>query len=122
MFYIAFFEIIAVAWLYGGNRLAKNVEKMNGEKVNIFFKISWYVVTPVFIFIIWILNWYQYEPITYGKYEFPVGAQVFGWTVALISLVSIPIGAMHTIYNTSAKTLKDVCFFCFFFIKLIEFN
>jgi hypothetical protein len=96
--------------LYGGGRLAKNVERMNGEKVNIYFKISWYVITPVFILIIWILNWYQYEPITYGKYEFPIGAQIFGWCIALISIASIPIAAIHTVYTSSAKTLKEVLF------------
>jgi hypothetical protein len=107
VFYVGFFEIVAIIWFYGGNRLARNVFKMNGERVNIYFKICWYFVTPVFIFVIWMLNWIQYEPITYGKYKFSSGALSFGWCIAAASLVAIPLGALHTLVKAKGKNIKE---------------
>lgn len=80
---------------------------MTGSKPSIFFRVCWYGVTPMFILIIWGVNWYRYEPITYGSYEFPLGAQLFGWTIALISIISIPLGAIHTLLNTPGKTFSQ---------------
>ena len=81
---------------------------MNNEKPNKVIVVTWYVVTPVFILIIWGFNWIKYEPIKYGDYEFPVGFQLFGWCIALISIISIPLAAVHTLYKSSGKTLYEV--------------
>ena len=111
IFYVGFFEVIAVAWFYGGNKLAKNIRIMNGERVNIYFKVCWYFVSPAFIFVIWMLNWIQYEPIKYGKYEFSGGALAFGWCIAMISIIAVPIGAIHTIVNAEGKSIKEKLLF-----------
>jgi hypothetical protein len=129
VFYIGFFEVMAIAWIYGNscfeliasililnallsftgaNRLAKNIKLMNNQKPNIFFVTCWYFVSPVFIFAIWVFSWYQYEPISYGSYKFSAGAQAFGWCIALISIISIPLGAIHTVINTPGKNLSQV--------------
>ena len=84
---------------------------MNGEVVNIYFKICWYGITPVFIFVIWMLNWIQYEPIKYGTYEFSGGAQGFGWCIAVLSLIVIPLGAIHTFVNSKGTTFKQKLFY-----------
>lgn len=99
---------MAIVWIYGAKRLAKNIFLMTGSKPNVYFLACWYVITPAFIIIIWAFNWYHYEPITYGDYQYSVGAQTFGWSIALISIVSIPIGAVHTLVKTPGKTLKEV--------------
>lgn len=85
---------------------------MNGERPNIFFKICWYGVTPAFILIIWGFNWYFYEPVKYGNsYTFGTGPQTFGWFIAMISIVSIPLGAIHTFANAPGKTFKKKFFY-----------
>lgn len=85
---------------------------MNGETVNIYFKICWYGVTPIFIFVIWMLNWIEYEPIKYGTYEFSAGAQGFGWCIAVLSLIVIPLGAVHTFMNAKGTNLRAKFFNC----------
>ncbi|CAF0789248.1 unnamed protein product [Brachionus calyciflorus] len=110
LFYIAFFEVIAIVWIYGANRLAKNVFLMTGSKPNRYFVICWYIISPLFIIIIWTFNWIKYEPVKYGNYEFPVGAQLFGWCIALVSIVAIPLGAIHTIIKTPGKNFSEKFF------------
>ncbi|XP_050062237.1 sodium- and chloride-dependent GABA transporter ine-like isoform X2 [Aphis gossypii] len=45
--YIAFFEVIAVSWMYGGNKMAADIERITGMKPLWFFKFSWYITTPL---------------------------------------------------------------------------
>ena len=108
VFYIAFFEIIAVIWAYGGLRLRKNVYLMNRQRASIFFVACWYVLSPVLVFGIWLLNWVQYESVTYENRSFNWPAQLFGWCVSFVSLLAIPAGAVHTLLNTPGKTFRKV--------------
>lgn len=62
--YIAFFEVIAVSWMYGGNKMAADIERITGMKPLWFFKFSWYITTPLslmvnYIYIIIILSGIQ---------------------------------------------------------------
>jgi hypothetical protein len=108
LFYSAFFEVAAVFWIYGGKRLARNIKTMNGETVNIFFLLCWYVVSPLFIFTVWLLNWIQFEPIKYGNYEYPLTMKIFGWLITLVSISAIPLAAAHTLAHTPGSSLYNV--------------
>lgn len=88
--------------------MSNNVESMTGKKPNKFILLCWYIVSPLFILIIWIFNWIQYTPITYGKYNYSFGAMTFGWCIALFSIIAIPAGAIHTIYHSPEKTFIKV--------------
>lgn len=103
VFYVAFFETIAIVWIYGASRLAKNIQSLNGEKPNWYIVMCWYVVSPIFVLVIWSFNWYDIfttnEIITYGDYKFNNGAMGFGWGIAIVSICAIPAGAVHTIYK-----------------------
>ena len=76
---------------------------MNGERPNKLIVLCWYVVSPGFVIIIWSFNWYDVatsgELITYGTYKFNAGALTFGWSIAFLSIISIPLGAIHTIFS-----------------------
>jgi solute carrier family 6 GABA transporter-like protein 6/8/11/12/13 len=121
VFYIAFFEIVAVLWVYGANRLSKNIYMMTGQMPGFYFTVCWYAVTPLFVVTIWLLNWVQYTPITYGKYEYSLGAQLFGWAISLVSIAAIPAGAVHTYINTPGKNFYQVSIFFCFFLELKPF-
>ena len=51
--YIAFFECIAVVWLYGVKRLSSNVRDMTGAYPNWFFRYCWMFFSPLLILAIW---------------------------------------------------------------------
>ncbi|CAF1211881.1 unnamed protein product [Didymodactylos carnosus] len=109
LMYIAFFEVIAIVWFYGAKRLANNVEEMTGKQPHIFFVICWYAVAPALILAIWIFSFTDLKRIRFGKdYVFPVWAETVGWCIALLSIIAIPLGAMHAIYKADGNTLWQV--------------
>ena len=90
--------------------MAKNVERLNGEKPNIYFIIAWYFISPTFVFIIWVFSWVQYEPLMYAGKEFSPGAQAFGWIIAFVSISAIPIAAAHSVMKAPGITIIQVEF------------
>lgn len=101
----------------GAKKLSKNIEAMTGKKPNKFILVCWYFASPLFILIIWIFNWAQYTPITYGKYHYSSTAMTFGWFICSISIVAIPAGAIHTLWNSPEKKLINV-FYLFYLLQL----
>jgi hypothetical protein len=83
---------------------------MTGSKPNFFFVLCWYIISPCFIFGIWIFSWIEYTPITYGKYQYSTGAITFGWCISLVSIIAIPAGAIHTLIKSPEKSFFKVIF------------
>lgn len=47
--------------------------------------------------------------VRYGKdYVFPLWAEIFGWCIAFLSIIAIPLGAAHAIYKADGKTFFQV--------------
>lgn len=49
--FLAFFQIIAIAWFYGVRRLSKNITQMTGKKPSFFFRSCWLVVGPLLLIV-----------------------------------------------------------------------
>ena len=58
----------------------------------------------------------RYEAPTYGDYHYDVWGNVFGWAIALVSLIPIPVVAVHQLWHAKG-TFKEVthlpCVFAF---------
>ncbi|CAI5644219.1 unnamed protein product [Oreochromis niloticus] len=106
--FLAFFEVMAVCWIYGVKRLSANLEEMNGNKANIFFRLCWLIVAPVLITVILIFSIIQFKPARYGKYVFPPWAQGVGWIIALASIIWIPLGAIHTLWVLPGSIMEVI--------------
>uniref|UniRef100_H2ZX72 Transporter n=2 Tax=Latimeria chalumnae TaxID=7897 RepID=H2ZX72_LATCH len=107
LMFLAFFEVVAVCWFYGVNRITQNVQEMLGCPPNLFFKMCWWVFSPVLVIIILVSSIIQYTPARYGKlYTYPPWAEVLGWFISLCSIIWIPIGAIHTLYHGKGSFLE----------------
>ncbi|KAF5298163.1 hypothetical protein FQA39_LY02587 [Lamprigera yunnana] len=108
--YLAFFEIIAIAWIYGVNRISKNVESMTGRVPSLYFKFCWVIAAPLLIFAVWIFCLIDYEAPTYnkGKYHYPIWAVVLGWVISSLSILCIPLYAMYMFAKKPGTTFLDV--------------
>lgn len=108
--YLAFFEVIAIAWFYGVQRLSKNVESMTGRTPSLYFKFCWTVAAPLLIFAVWIFCLIDYEPPTYnnGLYHYPLWAVILGWFISSLSILCIPLYAVYTFAKKPGKTCLDV--------------
>lgn len=49
--FLAFFEIIAISWLYGVRRLCNNVKEMTGRLPSVYFRFCWFLAAPLLIMV-----------------------------------------------------------------------
>ena len=89
-----FFEAIAVAWFYGVEQFSLDVEEMLGHQPGFFWRISWKLVSPAFLFIVIILDFLTFPSLKYDDYVYPEWETIAGWVFSLSSTVLIPVVAI----------------------------
>lgn len=113
LMYIAFFEVVAIVWVYGANRLARNVRDMTGAMPNYYIRGCWLVAAPCLIMAIWIFSLVDYEAPTYnkGKYIFPSWSIGMGWAISSLSLIAIPVLAVVAVIRAKGDNIIKVLIF-----------
>ncbi|XP_020505635.1 sodium- and chloride-dependent GABA transporter ine [Labrus bergylta] len=106
--FLAFFEILAICWFYGVNRLSSNLKEMTGQGANIFFMGCWLIVAPVLITVLLIFSVIQFKPARYEDIVFPPWAQGVGWFIAMASIIWIPLGAIHTLWVLPGSLMQKL--------------
>uniref|UniRef100_A0A131XBQ1 Transporter n=1 Tax=Hyalomma excavatum TaxID=257692 RepID=A0A131XBQ1_9ACAR len=102
LLFIVFFQNVAISWFYGSKKFASNIKEMIGYAPNWFFRACWMVFVPFFCITIFVSSIIQYRPPVYAKtYFYPWWGELIGWFMALVSMMMIPIYAIH--YLVSAK-------------------
>ncbi|XP_067054469.1 sodium- and chloride-dependent GABA transporter 1-like isoform X3 [Acropora muricata] len=111
LLFLAFFEVVTVAWGYGANRFAKDVETMIGYKIWRWWPIAWQFCSPLVILGVFLFSVIQWKGVVYGDYKYPVWAEFCGWVLALASMLWIPGVALFKIFKTPGDSLyQRVCF------------
>ncbi|XP_068994652.1 sodium- and chloride-dependent GABA transporter ine [Embiotoca jacksoni] len=104
--FLAFFEVVAVCWIFGVPRISLMIKRMQGKPPNIYFRVCWLLLSPTLVLCILTCSIIQYTPPHYGKYKYPVWAECVGWCVSMVSIIWIPLGAIHEIYNNKGSLLQ----------------
>ncbi|XP_033761079.1 sodium- and chloride-dependent glycine transporter 2-like isoform X2 [Pecten maximus] len=84
---VAVTEAIVFSWVYGGDRLSRDVSLMLGRRLPLFVRVTTAFVTPTALTFLVLVSVFKYKPPTYGTYVYPGYAQIIGWCFALVSLV-----------------------------------
>ncbi|XP_046389982.1 sodium- and chloride-dependent GABA transporter ine isoform X1 [Ischnura elegans] len=107
--YLAFFEVIAISWFYGADRLCQNVLEMTGRMPSFFFRFCWWIAAPVLIMAVWVFSLIDYYPPTYNnkKYVYPRWAEGLGWGMSSLSLACIPLLAAVVLLRAEGNTLWE---------------
>ncbi|CAB3224548.1 unnamed protein product [Arctia plantaginis] len=103
--YLAFFEVIGIAWFYGVGRLSKNIKQMTGRRPSLYFRVCWLVASPALLLALWVASLVDYTPPSYRQYQYPAWAQALGWIIASFSLLCIPVYAIAVIIKSPGDTL-----------------
>uniref|UniRef100_A0A3Q3IUU4 Transporter n=2 Tax=Monopterus albus TaxID=43700 RepID=A0A3Q3IUU4_MONAL len=107
LLWVAFFECVAVAWVYGVDNFYDAVADMIGYRPNAWMKWSWTVVTPLLCMGCFIFSLVKYKPLTYNKsYEYPDWAIGVGWTLALASMICIPMVVVIKIIRSDGPLIE----------------
>jgi len=102
----ALFECLAVSWFYGLERFTQDVESMLGHRPGIYWRICWKFISPAFIIVVIIFGLLYHEPLEYNDYKYPGWAEWLGWSLALSSILMIPLVAICQLASTPGS-LKD---------------
>lgn len=91
IFALAMFEMAAIFWIYGNSRKCYNdsflymylllcpgienftldLEYMTGRKTSFYWRICWFLITPVFMTFIFIYSMSNLEPLRYSGWDYP---------------------------------------------------
>ncbi|XP_046564505.1 sodium- and chloride-dependent betaine transporter-like [Haliotis rubra] len=107
-FVIAILECVAVGWFYGAGRFSADVESMVGKRLPIIYKFVCFVVLPILLLVALVFTLASYKPPTYGEYNYPGSAVVFGWFIALVSVVPIPVTMVIQILKMEGSPAQRV--------------
>ncbi|XP_078365686.1 sodium- and chloride-dependent GABA transporter 1-like isoform X2 [Oculina patagonica] len=97
LLFLALFEVVTVAWGYGADRFAKDIETMIGYKIWPWWPIAWKYCTPVVILGVFLFSVIQWSGVSLGSYQYPDWAEFCGWVLALSSMLWIPGVALYKI-------------------------
>ncbi|XP_028025550.1 sodium- and chloride-dependent GABA transporter ine-like [Bombyx mandarina] len=105
--YLAFFEVVAIAWFYGVGRLSRNIKQMTGRRPSIYFRFCWLIATPALLIALWVASLVDYTPPSYRQYQYPAWAQAIGWIIASLSLLCIPVYAVIVVFRAPGENLLE---------------
>ncbi|XP_026875993.2 solute carrier family 6 member 6b isoform X1 [Electrophorus electricus] len=109
LLWVAFFECIAVAWVYGADNFYDAIEDMIGYRPNFWMKWCWTTITPLLCVGCFIFSLVKYKPLTYNKiYEYPEWSIGVGWTLALASMTCIPMVMVIKIIQSEGPLIERI--------------
>ncbi|XP_072031705.1 sodium- and chloride-dependent GABA transporter 1-like [Amphiura filiformis] len=109
LLWLAFFESMAIGWVYGSDRFLRDWYSMLGRRHNylfIYFKFAWRFLTPIFTGSICIFSLVNFKPLTYQGYTYPNWGYAIGWFFALSSMLMVPLWFVFKLIQADG-TLKE---------------
>uniref|UniRef100_G1LS39 Transporter n=1 Tax=Ailuropoda melanoleuca TaxID=9646 RepID=G1LS39_AILME len=92
--------------IWGSDNLYDGIEDMIGYRPGPWMKYSWAVVTPVLCVGCFIFSLVKYVPLTYNKvYVYPTWAIGLGWSLALSSMMCVPLVMVIRLCQTEGPFL-----------------
>ncbi|XP_077137624.1 sodium- and chloride-dependent neutral and basic amino acid transporter B(0+)-like [Ranitomeya variabilis] len=115
LLFAAVLELVAVIWIYGGNRVILDIEMMIGKKHWIFWlwwRICWYFVSPVLLAVILVWSLVTYEAAAYGGVKYPKWAIILGFLMVVFCLIWIPIIAVVKVIQAPGNIFQRIVKCC----------
>lgn len=108
LLWTATWQCIGVAWVYGDEKFYDSLEAMVGYRPGHYYRICWKYLAPILNMAIFLFSIVKYEPLKYNKkYEYPYWGHMIGWTLALSSIVCIPIRMIVVIRRSEGNTFME---------------
>ncbi|XP_017154046.1 sodium-dependent nutrient amino acid transporter 1 isoform X1 [Drosophila miranda] len=100
-------ELYTIGWIYGTDRLCKDIEFMLGRKVGLYWRLCWSIFTPLIMTVILIYFYATYEPLTYNDKIYPGWAYSIGWTITAFGILQLPVWMIVAIVRDPGRTLGE---------------
>uniref|UniRef100_A0A671V5S1 Transporter n=1 Tax=Sparus aurata TaxID=8175 RepID=A0A671V5S1_SPAAU len=100
LLFMAIFETVCIAWVYGADRFYDNIEDMIGYRPGPYIKYCWLFFTPATCIGTFAFSLIKYTPLKYNnEYVYPWWGYAIGWLLALASMVSLCDPSLSGIYR-----------------------
>lgn len=103
VFVLGIFELMAIFWIYGLENFCWDVQYMTKCKVSIFWRVSWGIVTPLFMIAIFFYFMVNYQSPTYGGQRFPLEYLIAGWIIFGLGMIQIVVWACWVVGREYGK-------------------
>lgn len=113
--FAAVLELIALIWIYGGNRVIMDIEMMIGKKHWIFWlwwRICWYFVSPVLLAVILIWSLVTFKAPEHNGVVYPDWGIIMGFLMVVFCLIWIPIIACVKIIQAQGNIFQRIASAC----------
>lgn len=102
-------QIVGFFWIYGLDNFCLDLEFMSKRKPSIYWRISWGVVTPTLMIILFIYSMINFEPPFYAGQEFPPAYLIMLWLLIAIGLLPLTLWVIHRVIKN--LQLQENCAF-----------
>uniref|UniRef100_A0A8C8MF78 Transporter n=1 Tax=Oncorhynchus tshawytscha TaxID=74940 RepID=A0A8C8MF78_ONCTS len=108
LLFVAVFETVCIAWIYGADRFYDNIEDMIGYRPGPIIKYCWMFFTPATCLGTFAFSLIKYTPLKYNnEYVYPWWGYCLGWLLALSSMLCVPLWVVIKMCSVEG-TLKEV--------------
>ncbi|KAK2587415.1 hypothetical protein KPH14_003129 [Odynerus spinipes] len=108
VFISATFELVGIVHVYGFENFMEDVEFMLDTKPTIFWRICWFVITPVILIAIFLYTVATLSPLVYAGRTFPSVAHAAGVIILCIGVLQIPIWMLLAMLRNRHLPLKEM--------------
>ncbi|KFD55633.1 hypothetical protein M514_03381 [Trichuris suis] len=105
---IAFFECMAISWVYGVDNALDNLKWMTGYYLPLYilWKIHLKFLSPFILLALILYACIQYQPLTYEQYAYPDWMNALGWGLSVLPLVIIIMTGLFNFLTRSGVCVK----------------
>ncbi|XP_021912916.1 sodium-dependent nutrient amino acid transporter 1-like isoform X1 [Zootermopsis nevadensis] len=107
VFILGTIEMIGIAWVYGVDNLAEDLEFMLGKKLGIYWRLCWGFITPVLMLVILVYSIAIMQPETYHDEPFPTSAYGAGWFLLAFGVLQLPLWGLFVIFKKRDGSLLE---------------
>lgn len=68
-----------------------DVEFMTGRHVTFYWRFCWAILSPIFMFTVFLYSLFTMKPLQYGARDYPIEYIVFGWSLFGIGFTLFPL-------------------------------
>ncbi|XP_056334167.1 sodium- and chloride-dependent GABA transporter 2-like isoform X2 [Danio aesculapii] len=111
--FLSVFESLAIAWVFGAEKMSDAIEDMTKSRPNYIFILCWKYFTPLVSLGFFVYSMVKYRPLTFKNwYVYPDWAYALGWLLALSSILLVPgwaLGQMCAKKGSLKQRWRHLC-------------
>lgn len=100
LLFVVLLESIAISWMYGSKKIARQIEEMHGHKPGRFWCWCWRYISPIFLFVIFVSAVARTKGLELQSYKYPNWSVTLGWGITCSSMMCVPAYAIYLFLRT----------------------